>query len=443
MRRKAEFRIAAQITDDDYLIKRHNDPPGSGQIEVNVCLIIVINTLRSRLCDKIEFSLIETFPAYFPRKMTTVDKQDPGLLRRLTVGLMVAAAIALPSFAQSKPVDELQIKRCWEHRYAGTGEDQLTGDSISIYMVRDGSIIDAVSRDTGVLRWTSDLGGSVASNLILRDQTLFVVRRTIVADTNKTATAELRAISTSTGITKWNTSLPDTDSFTLWATRGAIAVVSGDGTFRSVLTADGSIKSPVQASVGLAVVAEGGDDGRMYYVTDEKEIRYLATGEEKSLFVARSPFKITSIGMGPEDSMIWGDERGNLTSFGVAENKLRWQFKSGAKISDIARVNGFVLAASNDDFVYAISPGSGNRVWKRRMSGRIQAMDAVGGRNVLVSTVGGHGLLLLSAKDGKIVGQVSLGDDETPIAATVIDASSFAVLTQSSLSGYSLGDCIS
>jgi outer membrane protein assembly factor BamB len=359
------------------------------------------------------------------------------VLTLIAVTTFVISEYAFPGQSLS---GEVQIERCWEYPYDGDSDGELAADGESVYMVRQGSTIDAVSLEDGKLRWSSDVGGTIASNLVTFETGLYFVRRTLVADKNKAEPVEIRAISVSTGVTKWNVEIADKGPFRLWPRSGELWAVAETGSYYAFSAADGALGQKVDASIGTPAVIDPKDNS-VAFVAGQKEVRYIKDTEARSSLIAESPFQITAIWTGPGGSIVWGDQRGNLVSFDRAEGEIVWKFKSGAKITDIARVNGYLLAASNDDFVYAIGPGSGNRIWKKRLGGRIQAIDGVGERYVLVSTVGGHNLLLIDAADGKSAGQVLLDDDGGTVTLKVISSSSFLVQTPGSLAKYSLTGC--
>ncbi len=361
---------------------------------------------------------------------------------RRTGSFLFVVALIFPALclAQRKRPVEVQIQKCWEHRYEGTGDSMLAADNTSIFMVRDGSVIEAVSAESGKLVWSSDVGGSVDSNLLVAAGNVFLVRRPVAGGTDKAETAVVRALSTTTGITKWSASFAGGDGSTLGTIGDAVIAISQNGIMQSFALTNGATrwKRQLPVEVGIAPIFSG---GKVYLVGDGTLINSVeGTGGEPAP-VAKAPFAVSTIADPQENTLVWGDERGNLTSYNLIAGRIEWQFKSGARISRIIRLAGLLVAASNDNFVYAIAPGSGNRVWKKRVLGRIQSIQAVNENSLLIQTVGEHNVLFLNVKSGKTEGQIVFKDDEFPVASTVTDDSKSAILTDRALYLYAHGGC--
>lgn len=360
------------------------------------------------------------------------------LLLTAAAVLVLLAGAPVSLFAQKKVPSELQLEKCWEHRIDSGGEGRIAVGGPNIYVVRGDSVIEAVAASTGKLLWTSDAGGSIDSNLVVEGESVYFVRRT-VAYAGKAPEAALRAIGASTGITRWSVGLSGLERYWLGNSGGFLTAISQDGEFASFALADGAVRSRRQLAAGL-VRSPVFDGDRTFVVTESKQISsFIGGGEAATL--ARSPYGISTVEMAGEERLYFGDERGTLSALLLNSGKLAWQFKSGGGISDIVEVAGRVIAASNDNFVYALAPYNGRRLWKRRVTGRVAALRAVGSDTLLVQPSGGDNVILLTIGTGKVVGQIRVDAGEFVTGSAIPDANRVVIVTDAALYSYGIGGC--
>lgn len=363
------------------------------------------------------------------------------LIRSLFLGTFLAAVpLYMVSFGQVDPAAESPVQRCWKYDFDGTGDVRIESDGVSAFMIRNGSVVDAVSLDSGKLAWSSDLGGNIESNLLINGGNLILVRRSVTDGSKKNDQSEVMAISAATGITKWSSALPNGATYNLGLAGEKVLAFSTDGFIHFLSASDGVESRSLKTNDSIQVAIF--DSDRTFFVTGEKEIKSVIAAGGELTVVARHSYPISAFKSGADGSLIWGDEHGNITSFLTSSNRPEWRFKSGAKINEIVRVNGYLLASSNDNFVYAISPGSGTRIWKKRFGGRIQSLVPIGNDAVLVQTLGESKLVVLNAKNGKTSNQISFdGTDEIPLGSRATNLGSILMLTNEALYRYSRNNC--
>ncbi|MBP6005140.1 MAG: PQQ-binding-like beta-propeller repeat protein [Pyrinomonadaceae bacterium] len=352
--------------------------------------------------------------------------------------LVVLAMSAATLFGQKPASDELQIQKCWEHKFDSGGDGRITAAGGAVYVVRAGSVIEAVAADSGKLLWTSDSGGAIDSNLIVEGDSVYFIRRTIPAAGTATEAA-LRAVSTSTGITRRSVAIGAGEGFSLGKNDSGLIAVSKSGEVLSFALADGTLRSRRQLAtpIELPPIFEA---NTTLVVSDKKQIAsFNGTGDPS--VIAKSEYNISTVEPNTVERIYFGDERGNLTSFSTDSGSVYWQFKSGGGISDIIKFDGKVIAASNDNFVYALATFNGNRLWKRRVAGRVAALRGVGTETLLVQPLGDDNVILLAAKNGKVVGQIPVSSGEFVTGSAVPELSRIVILTDSGLYSYGIGGC--
>ncbi len=338
--------------------------------------------------------------------------------------------------AQDKKPAEIQFQRCWEYKFDGSADGSVTAGPATALFVRDSSVIESVATDTGKLQWSTDVGGRIDSNILTTDENVYLVR---TAGGEKDRTASLIAVSSETGVTKWTTQLAGSGKFTLLFAGEDVLGVSNNGDIAAVSAADGAVRS--QKKVLEQVTTEPFLNGSgTLFVTNGVDVDSVDLLSFNVKTVGKAAFKIRDLFGFDDDELAWGDDRGFVTAFSIGSGKDKWQFKTGAAVTSIARPDGLLLAGSNDNFVYALSTSIGERVWKKRISDRIVSLLVIDDDTVLILTVGQKVMQLLNAKNGKPVGQIAV-NEAVPISVATSLGKRVVVLTDNSLFGYDREGC--
>ncbi len=333
---------------------------------------------------------------------------------------------------------EVQIQKCWSH-VGGTGSrSALAAFGGTIYSVRNGSVVEALSFDSGKLTWSNDVGGSIASNLIADGNNLFFVRRSGgVAE--KSAEASLISISANAGITRWKIQIQPGDDYRLALTGAGLLAINSSGDALVVSAADGAILSnrKMTRPIGLGIL----DLGQGSIISSVEREILKVDGNEEPQVLSRSDFAVTALLLEAGGGVFYGNDRGILAFLSGKGQRPVWQFKSGGAISDIILTDGRVIAASNDNFVYALATANGARLWKRRVTGRVSALKMVGNDLLLVQPLGDDNIIFLNIKNGSVSGQIPATPGDFVLDSAVIDSNRLAIATDSGLYGYSIGGC--
>jgi outer membrane protein assembly factor BamB len=88
-----------------------------------------------------------------------------------------------------------------------------------------------------------------------------------------------------------------------------------------------------------------------------------------------------------------------------------WKARTGAQIVDITEVSGNFLVSSNDGFVYLLAAKSGDRIWKRRLPGRLIGKPLIYNNFALLQTIDGTAALILDLNNGKLVNQILFNEN--------------------------------
>jgi hypothetical protein len=256
----------------------------------------------------------------------------------------------------------------------------------------------------------------------------------------KPASTSLRSISRETGIVGWTSSLPFSEIIYLGESGGNLVAISADGLVSSLRKADGSVawqshlngKLPTAPWFGSTSIAFSLESG-------QSEI--ISSTDGRTSFQIKTDSIPASLYLTDDNTLIWGDKKGNLVALDTATNHIRWKFKNGGQVSGITPAGKNILVTSYDNFVYLMSPIDGNIIWKRRLSGRVAEKPLVTPGFAVVTIVGEPGASFLDMASGKLVNRISL-ENEDYIIGTPIWVDGLIVFSKGDgIYSYTTGDC--
>lgn len=357
---------------------------------------------------------------------------------RFMIAILFAPLLAaFAVFAQEKPAEtELVATRCWA--YGVQAGRRLASEGARIFIATSEARVDAVSMD-GRKLWSSELGGEIASNILVTDGGVFVASAT-TPTAEKAAAASLRLLSLDTGITSQTIKLPDAPQHFLHRSNSSLIVVSENGTIQSIDAKSGAARWKREIAERFAGEPYFGAE-KVIVASASKQLFTvsLASGEIESMRkLGNQPMAALQTATG---ELVTGDERGGISLFLNDKNGEYWRFKSGASISSLRLIGENVLAASNDNFIYMLTPRSGGLAWKRRLAGRVTHLGIIEKSMALVSSLEENGATFLSLSGGKQLGQISLEEGEFLVTSPVSSGGLIFLLTNGRLIAYTLNGC--
>ncbi len=352
--------------------------------------------------------------------------------------LFIFAGCISPSvFGQTK-ISVAGLSRCWIYP---TGKDlarNLASDGTRVFLGLSGAKVEALSLD-GKKVWSSELGGDITSNILTLESGILLVTSTI-ADGDKPGSSMIRSLSKETGITNWILKLPNAKKHFLKNYDDAVAVVSISGVIQSIDAKSGSVKWKREIANGF--------DAEPAYTLDKilvaatgKQIFGIFSGTGEIDSIQKVPFSVTALAITPTGDTIVGDNRGNIVSINGTTTKPRWKFKSGGAISALSVIGEYVLASSNDNFVYYIQSRNGNVEWKKRLSGRVSYIANILDLYALSSGVDENGAVLTDLSNARVAGQIVLGEEENLVSTPVVSNGNIFILTNEAAYSYGLNLC--
>lgn len=304
---------------------------------------------------------------------------------------------SLACFAQEKGADVLALRECWRYPTTELEASGAASDGNNLYIGERSGRISAIGAEDGKRVWTSDIGGQLVSNLVVRDHNLFLVTRAAEGF------YDLRSLSVLSGINTQSTRLPAVGRSRIFASGHHVIIVSEAGDFLDIDPSLGKlIWARALGNVRVVVTGDnalvaGLNDGRIVFIgpTDGSITRTVLTKSEPSALLLSN------------GHIIVGDDRGNITSLDLAKDRSIWTFRSGGKISGIYTAgDSNVLITSFDNFTYLVERETGHVIWKRRQPSRVVDAAIVNSNYAAVTPFGEPSVFLLDSNNGKSVGQI-------------------------------------
>ena len=352
---------------------------------------------------------------------------------------LVASLLAMSAFGQPKPATEVDIAKCWSYPTPDGGGSVAVSDGAGLYVSGDGGRVVALSLD-GKKLWSTELGGSITSNILAIDSGLYLVTSTTANNIGTTGGSTLRSLSKQTGVPNWTLRITEANHHFIGGFNGSLVVISDAGIIQSIDAKTGTLKWRREIAEGFVAEPSLFAD-KLIVASTAKQVFVisLATGEIDSL--RKVNFGVTAVGQTTAGDLIVGDERGNLTSFLGNTEKVSWKFRSGAEISAIITVDDHILVSSHDNFAYSLVARTGSVAWKRRLSGRVSRIATIDDRYALISGFEDHGAVLADLAKGKIVGQIVLDDEESLSQNPLVSGGLIFALTNELIRSFSLDGC--
>ena len=334
---------------------------------------------------------------------------------------------------QEPTAETLIARRCWQYQTSGLDTWQAANDGSNVYVAERGGRISAISADDGKRIWSTELGADIRSNLVVSGRSLHVVTGTIKGS------LELRSLSIVSGIAGNSIPMEGNGSVQLSATRDRIITVTSNGDISAMDTSGEKMlwsnslgDSPAVATVGKDELAVGFNAGRIAIIN-------ASTGVSTYAFTIK--FRPTAI-LVYHDTLLVGDDRGNLTKLERLKSRAEWNFKSGGSISGIYPVDeSGLLVTSFDNFVYRIEASNGHVVWKLRQLARVADTVLLGLNTAAITPIGEPVTVIVDINHGKQIGQIDMPEKSRAVQPAIYLGNSFIAFTSEGLISNGIGGC--
>ena len=365
------------------------------------------------------------------------------ITHRYLVVLSILAALFLGSVEGSANTDLTRepelFNRCWDFKVNPNLAVLPVIDGTAIFFVDNENKLLALETEGPVRIWSSDLGGEVASNILLSESSIFIATNSQVTEGGPVAKTFLRSISRATGVTEWRVEIQPSANIWIGAYGTSVVSVGGSGYAASLSRSEGkslwdrNIGSPVTTSpvFGHKAITLGTESNEIFELA-------LADGSVRSLW--KSDNLPTSLALDSAGRLVFGDERGNVTAIST-NGERSWTFRNGARMSSILVEGSDYIASSNDNFVYRLTRG-GNVKWKRRLPARLAQAPLLLADVAVMSVSGSGRVFVVDINKGKILDRIETGEEiSLAIGASAGNSGNLIVAGTSGVAYFSREKC--
>ena len=353
----------------------------------------------------------------------------------ILVTVFNSSSLASHSFNQVELSKPLTLQ--W--RYASEQTLNLTPatDGERIYLPLTGGVLVSLRASDGLLLWKTDAGGELSAAPVADERGAYIASESqIVAGSKAQATGALRALGRESGVTLWVCALPVAIRVALALNRDTIFGGTSDGHIYAIRKTSGEMLWNKQVNSTFAsqltMVGSrlyiGSEDGKLYAL-DQKTGRVLWHYQTQSAIRGR---------VAVADGIVYfGSADGYVYAVNEAAGRLRWRARTGASVQSVLSVRNGLLVASLDNFVYFLSLTRGDRVWKRKLVGRLTADPLATFDGALFTPLSGDSGIVLDLKDGKQLNSLPVGEDSNTNASPIIAGDMLLLTTRHGLLAFS------
>lgn len=347
----------------------------------------------------------------------------------------------------SQELSTKPLSQCWNLDVEGINKTEIASDNVNrIFFSYADGFLTSVSTIDGNQIWKTELGGQTLS-VTYDSGILFVVSLNSVEDAvdikSKKAIV-IRAVSSETGIVKWQTKLDtkangNNSKDSILMNDDNIFFVSSSGEIYRLSKLNGRETEKISLNEDVTTQAILFKQ-EIYVGTSQKNIDIYSIIEKKvrRIAVAEVPTVILADG----EKIIVGDKLGKLTALNIKGDAREWQTRMGAEIANITKIGGGMAVSSNDNFIYFVSFKNGEKLWKKRLAGRTTTVGFKANDVLLAVNLNSDLSTFVETKKGKTVNQVSVQNSRFFVNKPLLLNDMIIFHTNIGLTVYSSKECV-
>ncbi|MCD9188056.1 MAG: PQQ-like beta-propeller repeat protein [Pyrinomonadaceae bacterium] len=262
----------------------------------------------------------------------------------------------------------------------------IASDNATIFLYSDSKVI-AVDSDSLTKNWDYELNGQLLTKTILNDEKLIL--KTISEDKNERSTTLLEPLQFNNIIINSNTGIP-------------------------IEISEISVENNPSSEEG-----------------HRENINFADSKLDDKIVIKR---KIDS-------KYILGYIDGTIVLIDSDLKTLFWKTKVGGEVTGIMPLKSGILVSSKDNFLYFLNSVNANKIWKKRMSGRILNILNIDGDLVAPIVPDSKEISLIDVVKGVEVGKILEENKDKIIDVKKFSHNILILLTESGLAKYSVNRC--
>ena len=282
----------------------------------------------------------------------------------------------------------------------------------SLYLLDNNSLLRAIAKRKGRVRWKRRLGVLAASSPAYGRGRVFV---TVLARAHGRP-GRVVALRARDGKILWSRALPSRTESSPLLDRGRLYFGSEDGTVYALRASNGAVRWTFRAQGavkgGIALSAGrlyfGDYAGRLYALrrADGRPVWQVGTSGARFGLSAGQFYSTPAVAFG---RVYIGNTDGNVYSFAADDGRLAWRKGTGGyvyaspAVAHVPRGRPTVYVGSYDGVFYALDAHSGSVIWSYRDGGKISGGATVVGEIVYFSNTAKKTTTGLGARTGRVV----------------------------------------
>ena len=291
--------------------------------------------------------------------------------------------------------------------------------------------------------WVTELGGDIAASLAIPRVGLAVVTGKSSSSGEKSSNSTLRLLNFDTGLARFSNPVGVVGDVFLGRSGSHLIAVDERGNVAAFNVETGSTAWSNRLSSGVKI-RPAFRDNKIAVATTGNKIELIAPGTGRITSSINSEHPVSALTFRENESVVAGDERGNVINYRDASGGIGWRFKSGARIGTVVETPEGILVGSYDNFLYLISNYSGDVRWKRRMDSRLGHDPFVSDGRLFLSVSVEDTAMSIDLDNGKILEQIALGENKYAMSSPVLtDGSMLVFSVPEAIVAYSNSPCVS
>lgn len=329
------------------------------------------------------------------------------------------------------------LSKCWEYQVQGISGNGIASDNetaIALPILKTSVI--ALDTTTGQNLWLRDVSG-LTSNLSTNSKNIVLLRE--VESTNKiktygTSSLLFEEFDFDTGLDFYNESIPvSVQSPYITFYENAIYVIGSNGIALEFNNQTKQFEKIFAADVRFST--ELSSDGENFAIgTTNKTIIFA----EKQAPLKQFPLGFVPTSLKVRHSTIFvGDERGKISALATRFGEIKWTNTVGGKITSLNVIPKGILVTSNDNYIYLFDAVNGEKLWKRRLSGRVIGNALISNEIGAFQSYSSNEAVIIDLENGKVLNRVIPDGSEYLIAKPLKVKNYLILFTETGVYSYS------
>lgn len=326
---------------------------------------------------------------------------------RILIGFLL---FTLPIKSQTKSVWAFPIEKCWTYKAKNPSKVAVVSKSkfAAIIFLTEGWL-EAIEVKKGKKLWSTELGENFSSPVLVNNQGIYVIKRMPAGLGH-----QIISIDVESGLNKWQRALNnDTNPDRLTSSFNLLFIMSENG---HMLAIDKITKSIVwEKHLNTKVTSNSvTDENNLILGTSKNAVAIISKQNGNILLQINVKKTPTRLFLASGGLLFVGDKQGNVKTYSLLGSKRKWGkllARTGGEIVGILPLKNSFLIISKDNFAYSVSLRGGNKIWKRKLPGRVIGHLLLDDDTGFFIISGSNIAVFINLSNGEIINRLNIEKD--------------------------------